>query len=96
MDLGLPIEVCSMLSLPLVSVAQPAVADNHWPLDEMLPVQQDGLQKGVCHELHVVSRRLQVYYGVDRWLAIKLPQCYINELIDAKREQARARLGGQR
>ena len=26
------------------------VADNHWPLDEMLPVRQGGLQKGVCCE----------------------------------------------
>ena len=45
------IEVCGMLSLPLVSAAQPVVADianNHWLLDEMLPVQQGGLPKGVC------------------------------------------------
>ena len=36
-----------------------------------------------------------MHYGVDRWLAIKLPQCYINELIDAKREQAMVRLDGR-
>ena len=34
----------------------------------------------------------QVHYGVDRWLAVKLPRCYTNQLIDAKKKQARARL----
>ena len=34
----------------------------------------------------------QVHYGVDRWLVVKLPRCYTNQLIDAKKEQARARL----
>ena len=55
---SLSIEVCGMLSLPLVSAAQPVVAsaNNHWPLDEMLPVQQGGLPKGVSRELQMVSR----------------------------------------
>ena len=54
---SLSIEVCGMLSRPLVyqplSLAQPVVvsANNHWPLDEMLPVQQGGLPKGVSREL---------------------------------------------
>ena len=71
------------------------VADNYWPLDEMLPAARWAAK--VC-VLRVPGGTgywgggWQVHYGVDRWLVVKLPRCHTNQLTDAKKKQARARL----
>jgi hypothetical protein len=44
------------------------VADNYWPLDEMLPVRQGGLQKCVCCEYQVAP----VTGGAGRYITASI------------------------